>query len=361
MKNLKQVKIMKASLLSLFLVLSTGCVVSSRGVHGDIGVDVLPPQIVTSDNSFVSVRVGPGFYASDAYLLAYDYCLNRGLYAYEFSPWAHSASVVRDLRYDCRPSYIAPPMVYHVDRSNRFRYNYFRNYYRNHRPGYHYTRPSSGWWGRNNNNNSTPSRGWWGRNNNNNNSNVPREAVPTNPSPRFTRDGRATTPSSPWSHNPDKNRYQPRNNSGPASSSPSKPGWWGRNNSNNSQPSAPNTSPSKPGWFGGNGNSSRPSVSAPTPLPKVEDSKPRSGFWGGSNRPSKSSIKPESSSSSPRYSAPRSDRSNDIKTRDISSPSRPSMAPSNRFEPRGSSSPSRGSGSSPGSSAEKYTPKWMGK
>lgn len=317
--NLGLTQFIKISLLSLFLIYSTGCVVGTRGVYDagvGVGVDVLPPQIITSTDSFVSVRVGPGFYASDAYLLAYDYCLNRGLYAYEFSPWAHTAGFVRDLRYDCRPSYIAPPIVYNLDRRNRFRYNYFQDYFRTHRPGYHYTRPSKGWWGRS----STP---------------APRQPVITNPTPRYSRDGRETTPASPWSYNPNKNnnRYQPRDTT-PVQTTPSKPGWWGRGSNNTAQPhvtTPASSNPSKPGWFGGSKDRSAPSVS--TPSPSVTP------------RPSYSSP---GKSSSPRYSAPTPSRSSNS-DRGLSSPGRGSNPPGNRFAPN--SSPGR-------SSSDSFKPGW---
>ncbi len=328
MKNLGLTHIIKFSLISLFLGSGLGCVVTPNGeiisgVDVGVGVDVLPPQIITSDNSFVSVRVGPGFYASDAYLLAYDYCLNRGMYAYEFSPWAHSSGVIRDLRYDCRPNYIAPPVVFNVDRRNRFRYNYFQDYYRSHRPGYHYTRPSSGWWGRNNRNNfdSPP----------------PRQPIVTTPQPRYSRDGRLTTQDSPWSYNPNKNdnRYQPRNTP-VANPPPSKPGWWGRSGSN-SRPSYSSPSNSQP--------------STPAPSVSPQPSRNGGGFWGGS----KSST--SSQSTTPRYSAPRSydknpGKEDSVKEREYSSSPKSSSPPVNRFAPKGSpSNPTSG----------RYSPKWINK
>lgn len=339
--NLRLSQITKISLFSLFLIYSTGCVVGTRGVYDagvGVGVDVMPPQIIHSTDSFVNVRVGPGFFASDAHLLAYDYCLNRGLYAYEFSPWAHSAGFVRDLRFDCRPNFLAPPIVYNLDRRNRFRYNYFQDYFRTHRPGYHYTRPSRGWWGRSN----TP---------------TPRQPVITNPTPRYSRDGRATTPASPWSYNPNKNnnRYQPRNNS-PVQTAPSKPGWWGRGGSNaTTQPrvtTPASTNSSKPGWFGGSKNRSTPSASTPSSPASPRNENPKSGgsFWGGkkSSTPapsanSRPSFSSPSKNSSSRYSAPTPSRSSNS-DRSLSSPSRGSSPSGGRFTPN--SSPSRSSGGS---------------
>lgn len=236
----------KALVLSLSLSLTAACVVTPNSGFGvvdgsfdgtvGVGADMdFTPQILTADNSFVTVRIGPRFFASDAYLLAYNHCLNRGLYAYEVSPWSHSASIVRDLRYDCRPSYIAPPMVYHIDRSNRFRYDYFNNYYfRHHRPNHHFRPPSTGWWGRNHYNPSLPTPDY-------------RQPPQIYQGPGYTRDGRATTPSSPRTYNPGKDRYSPRNGydpniySPPVSNTPvnSKPSWWGRGNNNQT----PNTPP----------------------------------------------------------------------------------------------------------------------
>lgn len=235
-KKLSSLKMssLTTKMLQVFVVLSlnftAACVVTPDGtfatVDAGIGVDMdLTPQILDANNSFVTVRVGPRFYASDAYLLAYDHCLSLGMYAYEVSPWAHSASIVRDLRYNCRPSYIAPPLVYHIDRGNRYRYDYFNNYYfRHHRPNYHYRPPSTGWWGRNHYNPSYP------------------KPPQVYQGPGYTHDGRVTTPSSPRSYNPNKDRYVPRNNVyTPPVTTPSsnpKPGWWGQSGSNlNSNPS----------------------------------------------------------------------------------------------------------------------------
>lgn len=243
---------------------NAACVVTSEGVI-DAEVGVASPYIVDSGSSSLTVRIGPRFYASDAYLVAYDYCLGRGMYAYEVTPWAHSATYIRDLRYDCRPTYIAPPLVYHVDRSNRYRYDYFRNYYRNHRPGYHYR--------------TEPSRNsWWGK------------GAPTHPPtvthpPRHSRDGRATTPPSPWSYNPNKNnRYQPRVTTPPKSTPVTRPGgWWGRGSSTSSSTKPPKYE---------------------TPTVPSSPSKPKSGFWGSVDKKSTStpSVRSYSSETSNRGS-----------------------------------------------------------
>lgn len=306
-------RIFKSTVVGALLFLNVACVMTPDGdigVVGGVGVDVVP-QIVTSSNSFVSVRLGPSFYASDAYLLAYDYCLNRGLYAYEFSPWAHSSSIVRELRYDCRPTYIAPPIVYNVHRRNHYRYNYFQDYYRNHRPGYHYRTEPRGWFGKNRDY-SSPSR-----------------PPHVHQSPGYSRDGRAVTPQSPWSYNPNKNdRYQPRSHYNPPPSNSDRPGWFGKNNQTQSAEyiGRPVDTPSKPPRSSGG------------------------GFWGKNKK-----------SETPRYeSKPSSnfgadDRKDRNYSRDYSSDSKP-----NRFTPNTSGS-SSSKPSSPGSSSEGSKPGWFGK
>ncbi len=247
MKNLVQRSSFRISFISLLLVFSSACVMTPDGIMPPVGVDVIPPSIAVGNDSFVSVRVGPGFYASDAYLLAYDHCLNRGLYAYEVSPWAASAGVVRTLGYDCRPNFIAPPFVRRVHRRNRWRYDYFQDYYRTHTPGRHYRTSGGGWWG--------------GRNNRNSNNYRPPNR-PDYSTPRRSRDGRALTPNSPWTNNPNKNRYQPRNRGGNRNNAPARSRWWGgRNNRNGSD---------------------RPSTVAPAPRTSSTP-KSRGGFWGNKN------------------------------------------------------------------------------
>lgn len=248
MKSLNNINHLKISFMSLFLVFSTACVITPDGSMPPPGVEVIPPSIAIANDAFVSVRVGPGFYASDAYLLAYDHCLNRGLYAYEVSPWAPTANIIRTLGYDCRPNFIAPPIIRRVHRRNRWRHNFFQDYYRTHRPGLHYRTSSGGWWGRRNRDNQPPNR-------------------PVYNAPRRSRDGRALTPNSPWSRNPERNRYEPRRSS-PRNSSPRgrSGSWWGGSNNNNTQPAV----------------SPRPNVST-TP------SKPRVGFWGKKDKEPKKS------------------------------------------------------------------------
>jgi hypothetical protein len=317
-------KTIKFSLLPLVLFFNVACVITPNGdvgVVGGVGVD-LTPQIIYSDSSYVTVRVGPSFYASDAYLLAYNYCLGRGLYPYAYSSWAHSASSIRDLRYDCRSNYIAPPTVYNIDRRNRYRYDYFNNYYyKNHRPGYHYQAPTSGWWGKNNNRYVPPTH-----------------PPQVNPSPGYSRDGRAVTPQSPWSYNNGKNnnRYQPR--SGHHQSSP--------NNPSPSYSTPSNPVPTKNTWWGKS--SKTPSHSAVAPTPKLEPESPKSkggSFWGGGRK--------SDSSSNPRYeSAPPSSDSS-------YSPRSPSHSGSGSYAPKSSSNFNSGNESSAKSDSSK--PGWWGK
>ncbi len=305
-------KMLQIFVIVLSLNFTAACVVTPDGtfIDGGAGVDVdFTPQILDANNSFVTVRVGPRFYASDAYLLAYDHCLGLGMYAYEVNPWPHSASVIRDLRYDCRPNFIAPPMVYHIDRSNRYRYDYFNNYYfRTHRPNHHFRPPSTGWWGRNHYNPSHPH-------------NYPNRPQ-VHQGPGYTHDGRATTPSSPRSYNPGKDRYVPRskydspNYTPPVSDAPvnNKPGWWGQGsgsnvNSASSKYESPRGNSSPRYESRGNSSNNASPRSYPT-QPSVDSPKPNSSpskpsFWG---KPKESggggsSVPPPSRGSYSKYSS----------------------------------------------------------